>query len=206
MDYDIERAAVVALHMQNDIVGADGPFAPFFAEQVAERDVIERTATLLEAARVGGLPVVYVRVCWPEGHEGLVVNNGLMGAVKESGALIDGSPGAAIIDALAPHPDDAVVPHQAMNPFVAGDLEAVLRERGIDTLLLAGVATNVIVEDVARVAGSLGLYPVVVADCCAAASTEAHDASIETLGLLATAVVDLATATDQLRSHAADVA
>lgn len=198
MEYSTENAAVVVLHMQNDIAGPDGPFAPFFAAQIAQRNVVGNTKVLIEAAWRAERPVIYVRVAWQQGHPGLVVNNGLMGAVKESGALVDGTPGAAVLDELAPRPDDAVVTHQAMSPFVNGNLEQELRTRGVDTLLLAGVATNVVVDEVARGAANLGFYPVVVEECCAAASPEAHSAVLETLGLLATAVEDLASVVDKL--------
>lgn len=191
MDFTAGSSAVLALHWQNDIVGADGAFAGFFAEQIAARQVVPATRALIDGAREVGVPVIYVRVCWAEGHPGLVANNGLFAAVKEMGALVDGTAGADVIPALAPREGDDVVSHQTMSPFVGGDLERVLRERGVETVLLAGVATNVVVDEVARGAVNRAFNAVVVADCCAAATRAAHDAAVETLGLLATEVTDL---------------
>lgn len=160
--------------------------------------MIAMTRQLLDRGRRAGVPIVYVRVCRPPGHDGLVASDGLLAAVKQAGALIDGNPGAEVVIEPAPAQGDTVVSHRTMSPFVGGNLDAVLRELEVDTVLLAGVATNVIVEEVARGAVNRGWNAIVVADCCAAATRAAHDASIDTLGRLATEIVDLRAAVAML--------
>ena len=62
----------------------------------------------------------------------------------------------------------------------ASNLEALLREAGIDTLLIAGTKTNVCCESTARDAMMLGFKAVMLSDCCAALSDDEHQATLET--------------------------
>lgn len=182
---DPSRTAVVAVHVQNDIVGAEGAFAPFFRAEIDRTGVLDTVARVLDAARAAGTPVVYTRVAWQPGHTDLVANSPLLGMVVEHDCLVDGTPGAAIIDELAPHDGDTVVTHRRIGGFADSDLDAVLRGAGVDTVVFCGVATNASVEGTVRVASDLGYRTVVLADACSAGSPAAHDASMESLGLLA---------------------
>jgi nicotinamidase-related amidase len=185
MDLTPSRTAVIAVHMQHDIVTADGAFGGFFAAQAAERDVIGQAGQLLEAARRSGATVVYTRVAWQPGYPDLVANSPLLGMVAQFGALVEGSGKAEIVPQLTPQDGDIVLTHQRVGGFSASQLDIILRSRGIDTVLFAGVATNASVESTARQASDLGYRTIVVADACSAADPGAHDAAIASLGLLA---------------------
>ena len=185
MDLTPSRTAVIAVHMQHDIISADGAFGGFFAAQAAERDVIGQAGTLLEAARRSGATAVYTRVAWQPGYGDLVANSPLLGIVAQSQCLIEGSAKAEIVPELSPQDSDVIVTHQRVGGFSASQLDVILRSRGVDTVLFAGVATNASVESTARQASDLGYRTIIVADACSAADTAAHDASVASLGLLA---------------------
>ena len=185
MDLTPSRTAVIAVHMQHDIVTADGAFGGFFAAQAAERDVIGQAGQLLEAARRSGATVVYTRVAWQPGYPNLVANSPLLGMVAQFGALVEGSGKAEIVPQLTPRDGDIVLTHQRVGSFSASQLDVILRSRGIDTVLFAGVATNASVESTVRQASDLGYRTIVVADACSAADPGAHDAAVASLGLLA---------------------
>jgi nicotinamidase-related amidase len=177
--------AVIAVHMQHDVVSADGAFGGFFAAQAAERDVIGQIATLLDAARAAGATTVYTRVAWQPGYPDLMANSPLLGMVAQTQCLVEGSEKAQIVPQLTPQDGDVVVTHQRVGGFTASQLDTILRSRGIDTVLFTGVATNASVEGTARQASDLGYRTIIVADACSAADPGAHDASIASLGLLA---------------------
>lgn len=183
--FDPVRTAIVAVHFQNDIVGPDGAFAGFFRAEVERTGVIATTAQVLDAARAAGATIVYTRVAWQPGYGDLVANSPLLGMVAQAKCLQEGTPGAAIVDELAPHDGDTVITHKRVGGFQDSDLDATLRGAGIDTVVFTGVATNASVEGTARVASDLGYRTVVVADACSAGSEAAHTASLESLGLLA---------------------
>lgn len=89
------------------------------------------------------------------------------------------------MDPVAPHDDDVVLAHHRVSGFHGTELDTVLRGGGIDTVVLAGVATNLAVESTARAAADLGYRVLVVSDACSAVSGQAHDASLASLSMFA---------------------
>ncbi|MBJ8339441.1 cysteine hydrolase [Antrihabitans sp. YC3-6] len=185
MELDPRTTALLVIHCQGDVVGPDGAFADFFYQQVVERDVIAKIARLADTFRTAGGTVVYTRVAWKPDFSDLQVNSPILGIVQQSGCLKDGNPLTAIVEPLTPHDGDIVIDHQRVGGFAGSGLDDALRSKGITSLAFAGVATNFSVEGTARVASDLGYHTVIVADACAAATPAAHEASIESLGLLA---------------------
>jgi len=185
MELDPRRTAVIAVHLQKDIVNADGAFGGFFAAQAVERDVVAVNQRVLDAARGAGATVVYTRVAWEPGLADLVANSPILGIVAQSGCLLEGSDKAQILPELSPQDTDLVLTHKRVGGFSSSHLDTLLRGRGVDTLLFTGVATNFSVEGTARQASDLGYRTIIVADACSAADPATHDASIASLGLLA---------------------
>ena len=186
MDITPSRTAVIAVHMQNDIVAADGAFGGFFAAQAAERDVIGQVGQLLEAAR----SVRRHRRLHPRRVAARLPGPGrqLAAAGHRRAVAMPGRgqrQGRDRPDELTPQDGDVVVTHQRVGGFSASQLDGILRSRGVDTVLFAGVATNASVEGTARQASDLGYRTIIVADACSAADQGSHDASIASLGLLA---------------------
>jgi biuret amidohydrolase len=185
---DPVRTALIAVHLQNDIVGAQGAFAPFFRAEIERTRVLDTAASVLGSARQAGVKVIYTRVAFRPGHTDLVPNSPLLGMVAQNNCLVDGTPGADLAVETAPQSGDVVVTHTRVTGFQASELDVVLRAAGIDTLVFLGVATNVSVEGTARTASDLGYRTVVLSDACSAGSETAHQASLESLGLLAEVV------------------
>jgi nicotinamidase-related amidase len=185
MNLNPSTTAVIAVHMQRDIVTADGAFGGFFAAQAAEHDVIGVVGRLQRAARDAGASVVHTRVAWKSDYSDLNANSPLLALVEQNKCLVDGTDKAQIVPQLTPQEGDIVVTHKRVNGFTGSDLDEQLRARGIDTVLFSGVATNVSVEGTARQASDLGYRTVIVSDACSAADQDAHDASLNSLGLLA---------------------
>ncbi|MGE4163975.1 MAG: cysteine hydrolase family protein [Vicinamibacterales bacterium] len=173
--------AVLALHWLQDIVSPAGRLAPTFSGPAEAAGVIPRTAALLDAARRAGLPVLYTRVCFRPGYPDLLGNGPLMQAVLATGALQEGSEGAAILAELEPSDDDLVISHRRMSGFWGSELETVLRTRRIERLVLTGVATNFTVLNTAFDAFNAGYDVTVVRDCCSAADDAVHAAALHTI-------------------------
>ncbi len=168
--------------LENDVVGADGAFAGFFREQVEKRNVINVARRLINGAREAGVPVVYTRVAFKEGHRDLVPNIPLLGFVAQNSCLLDRTPGTEIVDELKPEADDWVVSNPKVSTFAASDLDQRLHRASIDTVVLFGVGIKISVESTGRSAGDPGYRVVVVSDACVAASDEAHEATLASFG------------------------
>jgi nicotinamidase-related amidase len=85
----------------------------------------------------------------------------------------------AIHPLLAPRPGDVVVRKTRVGAFSTTDLDAQLRERGVDTLILAGISTSGVVLSTTRDAYDRDYAIVVLADACADPNAEVHDFLIE---------------------------
>lgn len=184
MKLNPERTAVIAVHCQGDIVSANGAFASFFHDQIVSRNIISKIGELLDSARKNGMTVIYTRVAFKPDFSDLNANSPLLKVVEQAGCLKDGSALADIIPELKPAAEDVVITHQRVGGFTPA-LREVLEQRGIDTLVFAGVATNASLESTARSASDAGYRVIIAEDASSAATLTAHQASIESLGLLA---------------------
>ena len=181
---DPARTAVLAVHLQEDIVGPNGALAPFFQAEVQRTGVLDTIEQLLNGARRTGAKIVYTRVAFRADYSDMVPNSPLLAMTAQNNSLIDGTPNAEIVAQVAPHAGDTVVTHQRVTGFHASSLDVLLRAAGVDTIVIAGVATNLSVEGTARVASDMGYRTIVVSDGCSAGSKATHQASLESLGLL----------------------
>lgn len=180
MNFDPETTAAIAIHYQGDIVGPDGAFAPLFHDQIVERSVIYKIASLQKLARGSGMKMIYTRVAWKPEYSDLQADSPERPANRMPER---GKPQSDILDQLAPHPGDLVVTHQRVGGFTP-ELQSTLQGQGIDALLFCGATTNVFVESTARVASEAGYNVILGEDACSAASVNAHQASVESLAML----------------------
>ncbi|MEZ6874590.1 hydrolase [Enterobacter sp. KBR-315C3_2022] len=164
---DAAKTALVVIDLQEGIL----PFAggPHGADKV-----VSRAARLAEKCRAAGAPVVMVRVGW---------SADFAEALKQP---VDAQAAAhALPDnwwtypaSLGKRDTDIEVTKRQWGAFYGTDLELQLRRRGIDTIILCGISTNIGVESTARNAWELGFNLVIAEDACSAASADQHQGSM----------------------------
>jgi nicotinamidase-related amidase len=188
---DPATSALLVLHYQNGLVRHEGVFAfSGTAAQVEKHGCLETTARVIEASRAAGIPVVYVNIEFRPGFPELKKPTyPLIESIQERNAFLRGSWDAAVPEELAPAEDDIIVINFNSSSFSHTDLDCILRAKGVETIYLAGIATNWVVESTARNGAELGFDVTVLADCCQGFSDELHDFAIEkTLPYYATIV------------------
>lgn len=183
MELTAAHTAILTVHLQHDIVAADGAFAQVFNAQVAERRVLEVVRRLVDGARGSVAAVVHTRIAWAPDYSDMVANAPLLQMTVQAGALKDGTPGADLVSEVSVGEGDLVHTHRRMGGPGA-DLDVLLRAKGVDTVVVCGVATNASVEGWSRTLCDLGYRIVIAEDACSAATPEAHEASIASLGLV----------------------
>lgn len=179
-----ERTAVLALHYQNEVMHPDGAIRLGVGETERRRSLVNAAGRYLAAARTAKLPLIHVRIAFPTGHQGVLTNAPIFRNVVETGAMVEGSWGSAFYEALEPEEGEAVVTHNRVNAFYNSPLEQVLRRLGVTQLIMAGVATNSVVEHSARHAADMGYEVVVAADACSAARLDVHEAALFNISLV----------------------
>ena len=118
MNLDPARTALIIQDLQNDIIIEGGAFADSGAPAHAtSQNVVENVKGLAEAARDAGVPVIHSTTSSRRARKGLKLDAPLFQGVKEAGALVRGSWGAAPVDGLEPQDGDHVVEKTRMNGF-----------------------------------------------------------------------------------------
>ncbi|MEO3796681.1 cysteine hydrolase [Nonomuraea sp. B10E15] len=177
--------AVLALHWQVNVIKPDGFFGGMLAEPVERSGVVGRAAAFHEAAMARGVPIVFTRFTVPDDEGALVRNTPFMRSVGDAQAAFrpDAAGTRIIQEMTAQAGQGAVVDNQRLSGLAGNGLPERLTARGITTLLITGVATNLTVEQTARHGTDLGFTVHVISDCVAAADDDAHRASLANLAL-----------------------
>jgi nicotinamidase-related amidase len=174
-----QKTAFVVIDMQNYFV------APGFQGEVPPARVIVPTVNRLAAAlRAMGGHVVWVKNATNDTRESWsVFHDWLMTPARRDcryETMDMGHEGHALWPELEVQPEDAQIVKKRFSAFIQGssDIEAHLRARGIDNLLIGGTATNVCCESSARDAMMLNFQVTMVQDCLATYTDEEHNASL----------------------------
>ena len=171
--FEPRSTALVVIDMQRDFVEPGG-FGESLGNDVSIlRKTIAPTKQVLEACRNAGMMIVHTR----EGHrpdltdcppskmargrpKRKIGDSGSMGRL-----LVRGEKGHDIVPELYPKPGEVVIDKPGKGAFYATDLEPILRNAGIKTLLVCGVTTEVCVNTTVREANDRGFNCVVLEDC-----------------------------------------
>jgi len=172
-EFDPKTTALVIIDMQRDFVEPGG-FGEALGNDVSIlRKTIAPTKTVLDACRKLGMMIVHTR----EGHrpdltdcpaskmergrpKRKIGDAGSMGRL-----LVRGEMGHDIIPELYPRPGEIVIDKPGKGAFYATDLEPILRNRGIKSLIVCGVTTEVCVNTTVREANDRGFNCIVLEDC-----------------------------------------
>jgi ureidoacrylate peracid hydrolase len=169
----------VVIDMQNHFV-AEG----FPAEIPLSREIVPTINRLARATRAAGGHVVWVQTTatgalqhWANHHKYMLTAER---AAKRLASLDEGAEGFKLFSGLLPLPDDLRVKKIKYSTFIAGssDIDARLKNRGIDTVLIAGTATNVCCESSARDAMMLDYRVIMLSDANATWTDEEHAATL----------------------------
>lgn len=184
---DPTHTALVTSEVQNGVVGSRSAL-PALAEAAAA-EMLPSLARLLPAARAAGVQVVHCTAYRRADGKGANTNARLfMGVRKSPVALLPGTPEVEVVPELGPEPDDMVLTRtHGLDPMTGTDLDPVLRNLGITTIVVTGVSVNVAVTNLVMDAVNRGYDVVLPRDAVCGIPREYADAVIDnTLSLLAT--------------------
>jgi nicotinamidase-related amidase len=167
LSIDAANTALVLIDLQRGIVG--GTTVPHAASAV-----IERAARLADACRGRGVLVVLVRV--DPGPNGALFPRPQ--ADQPRPPMTVTPDWSELVPDLRRADTDVVVTKHQPNAFYGTDLEIQLQRRGVRTILLGGISTNVGVEATARAAHERGFEQVFVEDVMAAREADLHEHSV----------------------------
>jgi len=184
---DPATTAVVTVEMQRGVIGDRTTLNPL-KDVVDRKQIVPATVRLLQAARAAGIRVVHATISLRADRAGLTINNRMMAiSVKNPDQVLEGSESAQLLPELGPEPADIVCNRiHGLTPFTGTELDPILRNLGVRTIVPVGVSVNEALLGTCISAADLGYRIVLPTDAIAGVPEEYADAVVgNTLALLA---------------------
>src|SRR5271169_5154096 len=134
---DPAKTAMIVVDMQNDFVASGAPI-----EVSAARAMVPKLAEALKICRDAGIRVIYTAHVHRRDGCDMGLFDDLHPVIANRDALVDGTPGVDIYSELAPAPGEHVIKKHRYSAFFGTDLDIILREWGVDTVIISGTTTE----------------------------------------------------------------
>lgn len=177
---DPRWACILVVDVQNDFVSPKGSAGQRGDDLSEAQAMVPRLIRLIEEARRVSLPVIYIKTTHSEWTDtpSWIYRKSQRSALN---TCREGSWGAELYEGISPLHNERVITKHRYGAFINTDLNTTLKAKGIESVLVAGVATNVCVETTAREAYMFDYYVTMVEDCSAAYEAKMHEAALENI-------------------------
>lgn len=165
-DFTVDRGAIIIVDMLNDFCKDGGSMV--LQEGM---EAVEPTQRLIAAGREKGLPIIFVNDCHRAGKYDKEFE-------KRAPHCIEGTWGAQVIDELTPQEQDYCIPKRRFSGFYQTDLDLVLRELEVKTVIVTGVVTNICVRSTCHDAAFRGYNVIVPTDCVRATGAREQESTL----------------------------
>lgn len=167
---DPKSTAVILVGYQNDYFASNGILRGVIEEANRVDATLANTLDLLQTAIAAEMTVISTPIILTPDYRAMAESEGILGAIKSSGAFRAGSPGADTIPEILAFEDKIIYVNgkQGFNAFSNTELDRVLREHNIHHLLLAGMITSLCIDSTGRAAYERGYKVTVLSDCVSA--------------------------------------
>lgn len=185
-----QPTALILLDFINDIVDPKGKLAgKGYAKYDAEFHALDTACDLLARARAKNTLIIHVRVGFSPDYKELPESSPLFGGAKKFDALKLDTWGTEFHSSVAPHKNEAVITKHRVSAFYDTPLSLLLKTNNIDTVIIAGCATDMAVQATARDAHDRDFHCIVAGDSCIAAGRDDHEQTLRMLAKIATVQV-----------------
>jgi ureidoacrylate peracid hydrolase len=179
-----KRTALLVIDMQVDFASPAGVLATSGADLSAVPAALSQAARLAHGARDAGATVLFIRLETrpetdsPSWKERMRRTGGI--PEKDLAICRSGTPGAAFYGPM-PAERDLILSKSRYSSFAGTELDTILKAKGIDTLVVCGLATDCCVDCTVRDAFHRDYHVFLVADACASYDKTSHDAAVQSL-------------------------
>ena len=140
-----KKTAMIVVDMQNDFVASGAAM-----ETPAARAVVPKLADALKICRDAGIKVIYTAHVHRRDGCDMGLFDDMHPPIANREALVDGTPGVDIYSDVAPAPGEHVIKKHRYSGFFGTDLDIILREWGVDTVIISGTTTEICCHATAR--------------------------------------------------------
>ncbi len=184
------RTALLIVDMQVDFASPDGALGKAGVDLSAVPAALAAAERLAQAARAAGTLVIFAGLQTREDTDSAAWSEWMHRRGQAGGEALcrEGQPGAAF-HGPQPKGGERVIAKSRYSAFFGTDLDAVLKEVGVDTLVLCGLTTECCIDCTTRDAFHLDYHVFIASDACAAYEADLHDGALKALALNCAIVV-----------------
>lgn len=165
-NFTVEKPAILIVDMLNDFCKEGGCMVLKEGEEI-----YDSIANLIAEGRKHGYPIIYINDCHRAGKYDKEFE-------KRTPHCIEGTWGAEVIEELAPREEDYCIKKRRFSGFYQTDLDLVLRELGVKSVVVTGVVTNICVRSTCHDAFFLGYNVIVPKDCVRATGPREQESTL----------------------------
>lgn len=178
---DPKETAIVLIEFQNDFTSEGGTLHDAVNPVMESTNMLANTVETVAKARELGATIVHAPITFTEDYHELTPQPyGILKGVVDSKSFRKDTWGAEIVDVLKPEPEDITVEgKRGLCGFASTNLDFILRNLNIKTIVLGGFLTNCCVESTMRTAYEKGYNVITLKDCTAALSEEEQRLAVE---------------------------
>lgn len=178
---DPKETAIVLIEFQNDFTSEGGTLHDAVNPVMESTNMLANTVETIAKARELGATIVHAPITFTEDYHELTPQPyGILKGVVDSKSFRKDTWGAEIVDVLKPEPEDITVEgKRGLCGFASTNLDFILRNLNIKTIVLGGFLTNCCVESTMRTAYEKGYNVITLKDCTAALSEEEQRLAVE---------------------------
>lgn len=167
------KTALIVLDPQNDLTSSTGKLFSATQPVLDKFDVINNINQLTDDFRHAGATIIYSPIVFSEGYPEVGDNPyGVMTSVIVSEAMVKGTNGAEISQQFTMKGEDIILERSAIIAFEGTNLTQILKDKGITTIILCGLLSDICVEGTMRTAYSKGFEVFTLIDATATLSLE----------------------------------
>jgi ureidoacrylate peracid hydrolase len=168
------NTALIVVDVQNDFCHNQGVFSKYKSATLDHvEQAVSNLSALIEKCRKFDLPIIFIRTTHSDWTNSPSWLKRMEGAGKKMRICAPDSWGSNFYN-VAPKEGDCIVTKHRYSAFIGTDLDLILRSKGIENILVTGVATNVCVESTARDGYHRDYNVILIEDCCGAPSMPQH--------------------------------
>lgn len=179
LEWNPQHSALLIVDVQNDYCHKEGCLAQQDLDVSMVEEMMPNLKNMISAMKEINVPIIYIQTIHEDSTDSETWIKRLKG--KNQKNLCRKDTWGAKFYQLEPDKDDVIVIKHRYSAFIHTRLESVLRALQIETIVMAGVSTNICVESTARDGFMLDFDVIFLSDCTAAFSREAHDMTLQTI-------------------------
>jgi len=164
-----DKTAVILIGYQKDYFSDDGILRSVIEESDRNNQILRNTLTVLHKLKETNATLIQTPIIFTPDYRELVKPVGILKVIKEVGAFKEGSKGAEVIQEFRQFGNriQTIVGKRGLNAFSNTQLAKILKERGIENVILAGAVTSICIDSTGRAAYEQNYSVSILADCTA---------------------------------------